>query len=220
MILRRDSAFHAACRWQAHLVCCPATLLGNDIARAMGHRLSRIVTRTGDAGTTGLGDGTRVGKDTARIVSIGEIDELNSTLGLLLAEEVPAALRDTLTGIQHDLFDLGGELSIPAHTAVTDAHVLRLEAAVEALNADLAPLKEFILPGGARAAAIAHVARTVCRRAERSIVHLAATSPVGDPARRYVNRLSDLLFVIARTLNRAAGRKDVLWQKDGGNRGS
>ena len=187
-----------------------------NLAHAMGHRLSRIVTRTGDAGTTGLGDGSRVGKDTARIATIGEIDELNSTLGLLLTEDFPSVLRDVLTAIQHDLFDLGGELSIPGHVAVTNAHVVRLEAAVETFNADLAPLKEFILPGGVRAAAIAHVARTVCRRAERSLVHLAATSPVGDPARRYVNRLSDLLFVIARTLNRAAGRGDVLWQKDRG----
>ena len=183
----------------------------------MGHRLSRIVTKTGDAGTTGLGDGTRVGKDTARIATIGEVDELNSTLGLLLAEDIPSALRKVLTTVQHDLFDLGGELSIPGHVAVTDAHVARLEAAVDAFNADHAPLKEFILPGGTRAASIAHVARTICRRAERSLVHLAATSPVGDPARRYVNRLSDLLFVFARTLNRAAGGDDVLWRKDRGS---
>ena len=182
----------------------------------MGHRLSRIVTKTGDAGTTGLGDGTRVGKDTARIATIGEVDELNSTLGLLLAEDVPAAVRSCLTTVQHDLFDLGGELSIPGHTAVADAHVERLEAAVDAFNAELSPLKEFILPGGTRAAAVAHVARTVCRRAERSLVSLAAGAPVGDPARRYLNRLSDLLFVIARTLNRAAGAPDVLWQKDRG----
>ena len=182
----------------------------------MGHRLSRIVTKTGDAGTTGLGDGSRVGKDTARIASIGEVDELNSTLGLLLAEKVPAAIRDVLTVVQHDLFDLGGELSIPGHVAVTDVHVERLEHAVETFNADLSPLKEFILPGGTRAAAIAHVARTVCRRAERSLVHLGSTSQVGAPARRYLNRLSDLLFVIARTLNHAAGENDVLWQKDRG----
>jgi cob(I)alamin adenosyltransferase len=184
------------------------------IARSMGHRLSRIVTKTGDAGTTGLGDGSRVGKDTARIASIGDVDELNSTLGLLLAEEVPTAIREVLTAVQHDLFDLGGELSIPGHQAVADAHVERLEAAVETFNAELAPLKEFILPGGTHAAAVAHVARTVCRRAERSLVHLAATSPVGEPSRRYLNRLSDLLFVIARTLNRAAGASDVLWEKD------
>jgi cob(I)alamin adenosyltransferase len=180
----------------------------------MGHRLSRIVTRTGDAGTTGLGDGSRVPKDSARIAAIGEVDELNSTLGVLLAEDVGPELRDELVSIQHDLFDLGGELSIPGHAAINDAHVARLEAAVERHNAALAPLKEFILPGGTRAAALAHVARTVCRRAERSVVHLAATSPVGDPPRRYLNRLSDLLFVLARTLNRSAGRGDVLWRRD------
>ena len=179
----------------------------------MGHRLSRIVTKTGDAGTTGLGDGSRVAKDAPRIASIGDVDELNSMLGLLLAEDLPASVRDLLTTIQHDLFDLGGELSIPGFAAVTDAHVERLEAAIETFNADLPPLKEFILPGGTRGAALAHVARTVCRRAERSLVHLAASSPVGEPSRRYLNRLSDLLFVLARLLNRTAGTSDVLWQK-------
>jgi cob(I)alamin adenosyltransferase len=180
----------------------------------MGHRLSKIVTRTGDDGTTGLGDGARVAKDSARITAIGEVDELNSALGVLLAEDLPARVRETLVVAQHDLFDLGGELSIPGYTAVTDAHVARLEEAVTRFNDDLAPLKEFILPGGVRSAALAHAARTVCRRAERAIVHLAATSPVHDPVRRYLNRLSDLLFVLARTLNHAAGRSDVLWQKD------
>jgi cob(I)alamin adenosyltransferase len=182
----------------------------------MGHRLSRIVTRTGDGGTTGLGDGSRVPKDAARIAAIGEVDELNSTIGLLLCEELPPALRDALLEIQHDLFDLGGELSIPGHAAVGDAHVARLEAEVERLNGELAPLKEFVLPGGVRAAAIAHIARTVCRRAERSVVRRGADSPVGAAARRYLNRLSDLLFVIARTLNHAAGCSDVLWRKDRG----
>jgi len=180
----------------------------------MGHRLSKIVTRTGDAGTTGLGDGTRVGKATARIAAIGEVDELNSTLGVLLAEDVPPAIRECLTRVQHDLFDLGGELSVPGYQAVTDDHVSRLESHVERFNADLAPLKEFILPGGARSAALAHVGRTVCRRAERAVVHLAASETVGEAARRYLNRLSDLLFVLARTLNRVAGSGDVLWQKD------
>jgi cob(I)alamin adenosyltransferase len=180
----------------------------------MGHRLSKIVTRTGDAGTTGLGDGTRVAKDSARIDAIGGIDELNSTLGLLLSEPLPAGVAHCLTSIQHDLFDLGGELSIPGHVAVTDAHVARLEEAVERFNADLGPLKEFILPGGTRAAAIAHVARTVCRRTERTLVRMTATEPVSDVVRRYVNRLSDLLFVLARALNRAGGTTDVLWQKD------
>jgi cob(I)alamin adenosyltransferase len=180
----------------------------------MGHRLSKIVTRTGDAGTTGLGDGSRVAKDSARIAAIGEVDELNSTIGLLLTEPLPAPVAACLTNAQHDLFDLGGELSVPGYNAVTDAHVTRLEDAVEAFNADLGPLKEFILPGGTRAAALAHVARTVCRRAERALVRLAATDPVSDAARRYLNRLSDLLFVLARALNRAAGRPDVLWKRD------
>jgi cob(I)alamin adenosyltransferase len=183
----------------------------------MGHRLSRIVTKTGDAGTTGLADGSRVSKDTARIAAIGDVDELNSSLGVLLAEPVPGAVRKVLIAVQHDLFDLGGELSIPGHSAVSDAHVERIEAAVDMFNAELSPLKEFILPGGTRAAALAHVARTVCRRAERALVHLAGDSVVGEPARRYVNRLSDLLFVLARTLNRAAGEHDVLWQKDRGS---
>jgi cob(I)alamin adenosyltransferase len=144
---------------------------------------------------------------------IGAVDELNSSIGVLLAEAVPEAVRKCLTDVQHDLFDLGGELSIPGYEAVSDEHVARVEDAVERFNADLAPLKEFILPGGARAAGLAHVARTVCRRAERSVVHLAAAETVPDPTRRYLNRLSDLLFVLARVLNRAAGGDDILWQK-------
>jgi cob(I)alamin adenosyltransferase len=180
----------------------------------MGHRLSKIVTRTGDAGMTGLGDGSRVAKDSARIDAIGAVDELNSTLGLLLAEALPDAVAACLTEVQHDLFDLGGELSIPGHATVSETQVVRLEEAVERFNADLPPLKEFILPGGTRAASLAHVARTVCRRAERSLVHLGASTTVRDPVRKYVNRLSDLLFVLARVLNRDAGRTDVLWQKD------
>ena len=180
----------------------------------MGHRLSRIVTRTGDAGTTGLGDGSRVAKDSPRIAAIGTVDELNSAVGVLLAETVPEPVRSLLTDVQHDLFDLGGELSIPGHVAVTNAHIERIEAAVERYNADLPMLKEFILPGGTRAAALAHMARTVCRRAERSVVALAARDTVSMPSRIYLNRLSDLLFVLARVLNRAAGAPDVLWQKD------
>jgi cob(I)alamin adenosyltransferase len=180
---------------------------------AMGHRLSKIVTRTGDAGTTGLGDGSRVAKDSARIAAIGDIDELNSTLGVLLAEPLPDDVAAMLVAIQHDLFDLGGEQAVPGYQAVTDAHVARLEAEVERLNAELAPLKEFVLPGGTRAAALAHVGRAVARRAERSLVRLAAEAAVGDAARRYLNRLSDLLFVLARTLNRVAGRGDVQWQQ-------
>ena len=179
----------------------------------MGHRLSRIVTRTGDAGTTGLADGSRVPKDSARIDAIGAVDELNSSLGVLLAESLPAQVDADLTDVQHDLFDLGGELSIPGHVAMSDAHVEQIEACVERYNADLPPLKEFVLPGGTRAAALAHVCRTVCRRAERALVHLASTEPVSDASRKYLNRLSDLLFVLARTLNRTGGRDDVLWQK-------
>ncbi len=180
----------------------------------MGHRLSKIVTRTGDAGTTGLGDGSRVAKDSPRIDAIGAVDELNSSLGVLLAEELPLAVSACLVDVQHDLFDLGGELSIPGYNAVSDAHVERLESAVERFNADLKPLKEFILPAGARAAGLAHVARTVCRRAERALVRLAHTDAVAEPARKYLNRLSDLLFVLARVLNRSARRDDVLWRKD------
>ncbi len=179
----------------------------------MGHRLSKIVTRTGDAGTTGLGDGARVAKDAARIDAIGAVDELNSSIGVLLAETLPDAVSACLVDVQHDLFDLGGELSIPGYEAVSEAHVTRLEERVEHFNAPLAPLKEFVLPGGTRAAALAHVARTVCRRAERALVRLGHDETVSVPARRYLNRLSDLLFVIARALNVAAGRPDVLWKK-------
>lgn len=180
----------------------------------MGHRLSRIVTRTGDAGTTGLGDGSRVAKDSARIDAIGAVDELNAAVGMMLTEALPADIATALTDVQHDLFDLGGELSIPGFVAMRDAQVTRLEAAVEHYNAALPPLKEFVLPGGTRAAASAHVARTVCRRAERAVVHLAGTETVSDPARKYLNRLSDLLFVLARAANRDAGQPDVLWRKD------
>jgi cob(I)alamin adenosyltransferase len=180
----------------------------------MGHRLSRIVTRTGDGGTTGLGDGSRVGKDSRRIEAIGAVDELNSTLGVVLAETLPPDVQRLVTDIQHDLFDLGGELSIPGHSAITPAHVERLEAAVERYNADLAPLKEFILPGGTRPAALAHVARTVCRRAERALVALGAAETLSPSSRIYLNRLSDLLFVLARALNRSGGAPDILWQKE------
>ena len=179
----------------------------------MGHRLSKIVTRTGDAGTTGLGDGSRIGKDSARIDAIGEIDELNSSIGVLRAERLPADIDGCLSEVQHDLFDLGGELSVPGYSAVTDEHVARLEVAVDGFNEGLPPLKEFILPGGKRSAALAHVSRTVCRRAERALVGLGAVEPVSDVSRRYLNRLSDLLFVLARVLNRVDGGSDVLWQR-------
>jgi cob(I)alamin adenosyltransferase len=180
----------------------------------MGHRLSRIVTRTGDDGTTGLGDGSRAAKDSARIEAIGTVDELNSSLGVLLAEPLPASICDLLQGVQHDLFDLGGELSIPGHASLADAHVARLEKAIEAFNASLPPLREFILPGGIRAAALAHVCRTVCRRAERRVVALARAEPDGvrPLCQQYLNRLSDLLFVLARVVNREGGGTDVQWQ--------
>ena len=179
----------------------------------MGHRLSKITTRTGDAGETGLGDGSRVAKDSARIAALGDVDELNCAIGLLLAEEIPDDFRAAFLEVQHDLFDLGGELSIPGHELVQEAQVRRLEERLEAWNAQLAPLKEFILPGGSRAAAAAHLARTVCRRAERTVVALGRHEPVGEDARRYLNRLSDLLFVAGRALNRAAGRGDVQWRR-------
>lgn len=159
----------------------------------MGNRLSKIATRTGDDGTTGLGDGRRVGKDDVRIAAIGDVDELNSNVGVLLAEPLPDDVRAVLVTIQHDLFDLGGELCVPGHTVLGDAHLARLDQWLADYNATLPPLKEFILPGGARTAALAHVCRTVCRRAERSIVALGRIEALHETPRRYVNRLSDLL---------------------------
>jgi cob(I)alamin adenosyltransferase len=184
----------------------------------MGHRLSKIYTRTGDAGTTGLGDGARVAKDSPRIEAIGAVDELNSTLGVLLAESLSPKVATCLSDIQHDLFDLGGELSIPGYQSLTEAHIARLESELDRWNADLPPLKEFILPGGSRAAALCHVARTVCRRAERQVVTLAGAEALSSILQRYLNRLSDLLFVLCRVINRQAGVTDVYWQK-GKNRG-
>lgn len=179
----------------------------------MGHRLSKIYTRTGDAGTTGLGDGQRVAKNSLRIQTLGDIDETNALVGLILCEDVPDEVRTLLVTVQHDLFDLGGEICIPGARMIQAAQVGHLESELDRLNAPLAPLKDFILPGGSRAAALAHHARTVCRRAERSLVALAAAETVHDDARQYLNRLSDLLFVLGRVLNRAAGCPDVLWQK-------
>jgi cob(I)alamin adenosyltransferase len=184
----------------------------------MGNRLTRIYTRTGDDGTTGLADGSRVPKDAPRIDAIGAIDELNSALGVLLVEDVPETVRACLENVQHDLFDAGGELSVPGHGIMTEAHSQRLEDALDAFNAGLPPLKDFILPGGSRPASLAHVARTVCRRAERALVTLGKTDVVAAPLLHYLNRLSDLLFVLARALNRHAGHNDVLWQQ-GKNRG-
>ena len=180
----------------------------------MGNRLSKIYTKTGDDGTTGLGDGTRVAKDSARVGAYGTVDELNSTLGVVLAQEIPAAVRETLTQVQHDLFDLGGELCIPGMTMIHDADVVRLETTLDAFNADLPALKDFILPGGGMAAAACHVARTVCRRAEREVVALSRIESVRGEAIRYLNRLSDLLFVLARVLARASGHGEVLWQHE------
>ena len=180
----------------------------------MGNRLSKIYTRTGDDGTTGLGDGTRVAKDSARVNAYGTVDEANSTIGLLLAAELPDGVRELLTRIQHQLFDLGGELCIPGHAAVFDADVDALEARLDHYNDDLPPLKDFILPGGGEAAARCHIARTVVRRAERDAVTLSRHDAVRPQAIRYLNRLSDLLFVLARVLARAAGHGEVLWQHE------
>lgn len=183
----------------------------------MGNRLTKIYTRTGDNGTTGLGDGSRTDKDDPRIEAIGAIDELNSVLGLLLSHELPQNIRERLSPIQHNLFDLGGELCIPResapHTLATE-HVKTLEAALDQLNADLPPLREFILPGGCPEAALCHLARTICRRAERRLVRLAKAADINPIAVTYLNRLSDLLFVVARQLNRVAGNTDVYWQHE------
>ena len=180
----------------------------------MGNRLSKIYTRTGDDGLTGLGDGNRVAKDSARVDAYGTVDELNSCLGVVLAESIPDAVRETLVAVQHQLFDLGGELCIPGHAAIDDDDVTALEQRLDALNADLPALKEFILPAGGRAASACHVARTVCRRAERCVVSLARDEDVRPQAIRYLNRLSDLLFVMARVLARFEGGSEVLWQHE------
>lgn len=179
----------------------------------MGNRLTKIFTRTGDAGNTGLGDGSRVAKDSPRIQALGDVDELNSCLGVLLCEVLPDNTRQELLRVQHDLFDLGGELCIPGFKNVSEAQVKRLEELLEQYNAELSPLANFILPGGSRAASLAHLARTVCRRAERSAVSLGQVEEVSDLVRQYLNRLSDLLFVLGRALNRFAGGADVLWQQ-------
>ena len=178
----------------------------------MANRLTKICTRTGDDGTTGLGDGSRVPKSSPRIEVLGEVDELNCAIGLILTEPIDAGITDLLTDIQHDLFDLGGELCIPGSSLIKDERIGALETALEQHNATLPPLKDFILPGGSRAASFAHLARAICRRAERAVVTLAASEPVNDAPRLYLNRLSDLLFVLSRVLNRGAGRPDVLWQ--------
>ena len=179
----------------------------------MANRLSKITTRTGDAGETGLGDGSRVGKDALRIQALGDIDECNSAIGLMLTEDLPGEIRAALNDVQHDMFDFGGEICIPGHTAMQADHVARLDALLARFNRDLPPLKEFILPGGSRAGALCHVARSVCRRAERRVIALASKERLSPYCIQYLNRLSDLLFVLSRTLNRRQGHGDVLWQK-------
>lgn len=181
----------------------------------MGNRLSKIYTRTGDDGSTGLGDGTRVGKDSARVTAYGTVDEANSAIGVLLAvPSVADDIRALLTTVQHQLFDLGGELCIPGHAAITGADVDALETQLDHYNDDLPPLKDFILPAGGEAASRCHLARTIVRRAERETVTLARHDAVRPEAIRYLNRLSDLLFVLARVLARADGQGEVLWKHE------
>jgi cob(I)alamin adenosyltransferase len=180
----------------------------------MGHRLSKIYTKTGDDGTTGLGDGSRVDKDCPRVEAYGAVDEANSAIGMVLAYDiVPDDVRRCLTEVQHDLFELGGELSVPGYEAVQATFVDRLEQDLDAFNAALPPLKEFILPGGGQAAAACHLARAIVRRAERRVRSLAKEESVRDDTQRYLNRLSDLLFVIARVLCRAESGQEVLWDR-------
>ena len=180
----------------------------------MGNRLSKIYTKTGDDGTTGLGDGSRVAKDSARVGAYGTVDEANSCIGLVLASEIPDDVRSLLVSVQHQMFDLGGELCIPGHAAIFDADIERLEQHLDAFNEPLPALKDFILPGGGEAAARCHIARTVVRRAERDTVTLSRHDAVRPEAIRYLNRLSDLLFVLARVLARASGHGEVLWNHD------
>ncbi len=181
----------------------------------MGKRLSKIYTRTGDDGTTGLGDGARVAKDCLRVDAFGTVDEANSAIGVVLScESVPNDIRKVLTEVQHDMFELGGELCIPGHSAITDDFITRLETDLDALNADLPALKEFILPGGGQAAAACHLARTIVRRAERVTTTLATSESVRPEVLHYLNRLSDLLFVVARVLSRAESGQEVLWNRE------
>ncbi|MBS1269078.1 MAG: Cobalamin adenosyltransferase [Gammaproteobacteria bacterium] len=179
----------------------------------MGNRLSKIYTRTGDDGSTGLGDGSRIEKDDPRVVTMGAVDELNSTLGLIRTEKLPPDIDEVLSDIQHNLFDLGGELSIPGYRLIDAKAIETLEEELDKLNSGLEPLKEFILPGGTRAAAWCHLARSVCRRAERCVVALTRETKRTEIPRRYLNRLSDYLFVLARYLNKAAGSPDVQWNR-------
>jgi cob(I)alamin adenosyltransferase len=178
----------------------------------MSNRLTQIATRTGDNGTTGLGDNTRVSKDSLRVHAMGDVDELNSHIGLLLCEDMPGGVRELLVEVQHQLFNLGGELSIPGFELLQEQSIARLDGALEEYNAQLPRLQEFILPAGTRAASLAHVCRTVARRAERSVVALGALESLREAPRQYLNRLSDLLFVLARVLNRMNGGDDVYWK--------
>ena len=180
----------------------------------MANRLSQIATRTGDNGTTGLGDNTRVSKDSLRVHAMGDIDELNSNIGVLLCEELPASVRDLLVEVQHQLFNLGGELSIPGFELLKPEAVALLDEALETYNAQLPRLAEFILPAGSRAASLAHVCRTVARRAERAVVALGQAETLREAPRQFLNRLSDLLFVLARVLNRMDGGDDVYWKSE------
>jgi len=178
----------------------------------MAKRLTKIVTRTGDDGTTGLGDGTRVGKDSLRVEVLGNVDELNSALGCVLAEGPGEPVAAILAAVQNDLFDLGGEICIPGRSALWDAHLQQLDQRLEQLREPLPPLREFVLPGGTRAAAACHLARAICRRAERSLVALGRAEAVSELSIQYLNRLSDLLFLAARTLNAAAGASEPQWR--------
>lgn len=185
----------------------------------MGNRLTQIATRTGDAGTTGLGNNQRVSKNSLRVHAMGDVDELNSHIGLLLCEAMPADVRDLLVEIQHQLFNLGGELSVPGFELLKAEAVAALDEALERYNAQLPRLQEFILPAGTRAASQAHVCRTVARRAERHVVALGQEEAINDAPRQYLNRLSDLMFVLARVLNRMNGGDDVYWKSERLQRG-
>lgn len=180
----------------------------------MGNRLSKIYTRTGDGGTTGLGDGSRVAKDSLRVQAMGDVDELNAVVGLILVEPVSDTIRDCLTAVQHDLFNLGGEICMPGYTLIRNERITLIENQLDGFNESLTPLKEFILPGGSRAASYCHLARTVCRRAERTMHTLNNAEPLTEASLQYINRLSDLLFVLCRILNQDAGVSDVLWNNE------
>ena len=180
----------------------------------MGNRLSKIYTRTGDEGTTSLGDGSRVSKDSLRVEAMGHVDELNAVIGILLTEPLPGTIPDELKAIQHDLFDIGGEICIPGYTKIKESRIVHLENTLDELNEPLSPLKEFILPGGSRQSAYCHLARTVCRRAERSLTTLSRSESVTPVSLQYLNRLSDLLFVMCRSINQSLQVEDILWKNE------